>query len=62
MNTSVPSKHEVVWRFYRLASVSVIANMMVPLAGMVDTAFLGHLQNIGHLGGVILASILFDYI
>lgn len=36
--------------------------MMVPLAGLVDTAFLGHLAEIRHLAGVILASILFDYL
>ena len=30
-------------RFYRLASVSVLSNMMIPLAGLCDTAFLGHL-------------------
>lgn len=35
---------------------------MVPLAGLVDTAFLGHLADIRHLAGVILASILFDYL
>ena len=49
-------------RFYRLASVSVLSNMMVPLAGICDTAFLGHLQEIKYLAGVILASILFDYL
>lgn len=48
-------------RFYRLSSVSVLSNIMVPLAGLVDTAFLGHLADIRHLAGVILASILFDY-
>jgi multidrug resistance protein, MATE family len=36
--------------------------MMVPLAGLVDTAFLGHLADIRHLAGVILASIVFDYL
>lgn len=49
-------------RFYRLAGVSVLSNMMVPLAGIVDTAFLGHLSDIRYLGGVILGSILFDYL
>ncbi|MEL6437944.1 MAG: guanitoxin biosynthesis MATE family efflux transporter GntT [Cyanobacteria bacterium J06621_8] len=49
-------------RFYRLATVSVLSNMMVPLAGLCDTAFLGHLQEIKYLAGVILASILFDYL
>ena len=49
-------------RFYRLATVSVLSNMMVPLAGLCDTAFLGHLQDIRHLAGVILAGLLFDYL
>ena len=49
-------------RFYRLSFVAVLSNMMVPLAGLCDTAFLGHLSNIQPLAGVILASILFDYL
>ena len=49
-------------RFYRLAIVSVLSNMMVPFAGLCDTAFLGHLQDLKYLAGVILASILFDYL
>lgn len=49
-------------RFYRLSSISVLSNMMVPLAGLVDIAFLGHLTDIRHLAGVILATILFDYL
>ncbi len=41
-------------RFYSLATVSVLSNMMVPLAGLCDTAFLGHLTDIRHLAGIIL--------
>lgn len=33
---------------------------MVPLAGLVDTAFLGHLDDIRHLGGVALATVIFN--
>lgn len=36
--------------------------MMVPLAGLCDSAFLGHLSDINYLAGVILGGILFDYI
>lgn len=36
--------------------------MMVPLAGICDTAFLGHLTDLDKLAGVILGSILFDYL
>ncbi|MEL6221781.1 MAG: MATE family efflux transporter, partial [Cyanobacteria bacterium J06627_8] len=49
-------------RFYRLASVAVLSNMMVPLAGLFDAAFLGHLADINQLAGVILGGILFDYL
>lgn len=35
---------------------------MVPLAGLVDVAFLGHLADIRHLAGVALATVLFNYI
>lgn len=58
----VPTQYNFLPRFYRLASVSVLSNMMVPLAGLVDIAFLGHLADIRHLAGVILATILFDYL
>ncbi|MEO1619497.1 MAG: MATE family efflux transporter, partial [Cyanobacteria bacterium J06632_3] len=49
-------------RFYRLAAVAVFSNMMVPLAGLFDAAFLGHLEDINFLAGVILGGILFDYL
>ncbi|WAL61426.1 guanitoxin biosynthesis MATE family efflux transporter GntT [Thermocoleostomius sinensis] len=62
MPFALPSHYNFLPRFYRLSSVSVLSNMMVPLAGLVDTAFLGHLTDIRHLAGVILASILFDYL
>ena len=49
-------------RFIRLALVNVVSNLMVPLAGLIDTAFLGHLAQIHHLAGVALAGVLFNYI
>jgi len=49
-------------RFFRLASVNILSNLMVPLAGLVDVAFLGHLAEIRHLAGVALATVLFNYI
>ncbi|WP_269456110.1 guanitoxin biosynthesis MATE family efflux transporter GntT [Nostoc sp. NIES-3756] len=48
--------------FLKLASVNVISNLMVPLAGLLDVMFLGHLTQIHHLAGVALATILFNYI
>ena len=60
---SVPSRYSsFLPRFSKLATVSIFSNMMVPLAGICDTAFLGHLADIRQLAGVILAGILFDYL
>ncbi|WP_199295803.1 guanitoxin biosynthesis MATE family efflux transporter GntT [Trichocoleus sp. FACHB-591] len=49
-------------RFSRLAIVNILSNLMVPLAGLVDVAFLGHLAEIRHLAGVALATVLFNYL
>ena len=49
-------------RFWRLAAVNIISNLMVPLASLVDVAFLGHLSEIRHLAGVAIATVLFNYI
>jgi multidrug resistance protein, MATE family len=48
--------------FFQLAIVNVLSNLMVPVAGLVNTAFLGHLDNIDSLAGVALATVLFNYI
>ena len=52
----------VIPAFFQLLLISVVSNLMVPLAGLFDNAFLGHLQDINQLGGVILATIFFDYL
>lgn len=62
MALSLPPSYSFLPRFARLASISILSNLMVPLAGLVDTAFLGHLEDIRYLAGVILGSILFDYL
>ena len=62
MTSTDSHNYNFLGRFYRLSSISVLSNMMVPLAGLVDIAFLGHLTDIRHLAGVILATILFDYL
>lgn len=49
-------------RFFRLAIANIISNMMIPLAGLVDVAFLGHLKEIKYLAGVALATTIFNYI
>ncbi|MBE9066609.1 MATE family efflux transporter [Leptolyngbya cf. ectocarpi LEGE 11479] len=63
MVSAIPENYKTFLpRFYRLAVVGMFSNMMVPLAGLCDTAFLGHLSDINYLAGVILGSILFDYL
>ncbi|HJO03640.1 MAG TPA: MATE family efflux transporter [Acidobacteriota bacterium] len=48
-------------RFFRLAIPNILSNVTVPLVGLVDTAFLGHLPNIDFLAGVALGAVIFDY-
>ena len=49
-------------RFFKLTLINILANITVPLAGLVDTAMLGHLAEIRFLAGVALGAILFDYV
>lgn len=60
--TLEPSPAQFGFQFTRLTIVNIISNLMVPLAGLVDVAFLGHLGEIRYLTGVALATILFDYL
>ena len=48
--------------FARLITFNILANLTVPLAGLVDLAMLGHLDDIRHLAGVALGGVIFDYI
>lgn len=47
-------------RFLRLTALNVLTNVTVPLAGVVDTAILGHLPEIRFLAGVALGGVVFD--
>lgn len=48
--------------FLQLAGVNMVSNLLVPLAGLLDLAFLGNLAEIRHLAGVAIATILFNYL
>ena len=48
--------------FFKLSAANIASNLLVPLAGLIDTAFLGHLAEIRHLGGVAIATVIFNYI
>lgn len=49
-------------QFGHLAIANILSNLMVPLAGIIDTAFLGHLAEIHHLGGVAIATVIFNVV
>ncbi|MEM6731086.1 MAG: MATE family efflux transporter, partial [Myxococcota bacterium] len=49
-------------RFLKLSALNVASNLTVPIASLVDTAMLGHLDEIRFLAGVALASVIFDYL
>lgn len=48
--------------YFQLAAVNILSNLMVPLAGLISVAFLGHLTELQYLAGVALATILFNYL
>ncbi|MBE9062540.1 MATE family efflux transporter [cf. Phormidesmis sp. LEGE 11477] len=48
--------------FCKLAIANTTSGLMVPLAGLIDTAFLGHLSDVRYLNGVALASVIFNVI
>ncbi|MGF1459334.1 MAG: MATE family efflux transporter [Leptolyngbyaceae cyanobacterium] len=49
-------------QFGRLAIANILSNLMVPLASIIDTAFLGHLSEVHHLGGVAIAAVIFNMV
>jgi multidrug resistance protein, MATE family len=48
--------------FLKLTVINILSNLLVPIAGLLDVAFLGHLAEIRHLAGVALANVLFSYL
>ncbi|MCF2970810.1 hypothetical protein L1047_06315 [Synechococcus sp. Nb3U1] len=49
-------------RFFKLSAYNILSNLMAPLAGLLDVAFLGHLPEIRYLAGVALATVIFNFI
>jgi len=58
MTLTLPNQYDFLGRFFRLALVNVLSNIMVPLASTLSVMFLGHLEDIHHLAGVALAGTL----
>ncbi len=44
----------------RLAVPSILANITIPLVGIVDTAIVGHLSDASAIGGIAIGTMLFD--
>ena len=44
----------------RLAVPSILANITIPLVGIVDTAIVGHLSDAASIGGIAVGTMLFD--
>lgn len=53
-------KHPINREVLRLAVPSILANITVPLVGMVDTAVAGHLGGAALIGGIAIGTMLFD--
>ena len=49
-------------RFLSLAIPNILTNLTVPLAGLLDMAFLGHQDTVLPLAGVALGAIIFNYL
>lgn len=59
MKTGPEDSSAIHRRIWRLAGPMIISNISLPLLGLVDTAILGHLNDVEHLGAVSIgASIL----
>ena len=59
MTTHNNINHEVI---LKLAGPMILANISIPLLGMVDTAVIGHLDSAHYLGGVAVASLIFSFL
>ena len=44
----------------RLAVPSILANITIPLVGLVDTAIVGHISDAAAIGGIAIGTMLFD--
>ena len=44
----------------RLAIPSILANITIPLVGMVDVAIIGHISDASAIGGIAIGTMLFD--
>ena len=57
MQKGVGSIHR---QILRLAVPSILANITIPLVGLVDTAIVGHIADVAAIGGIAIGTMLFD--
>lgn len=57
VHNTLSSPNRVIWR---LALPSILANITIPLVGIVDTAIVGHIGDISAVGGIAVGTMLFD--
>ncbi|MGB3639416.1 MAG: guanitoxin biosynthesis MATE family efflux transporter GntT [Rivularia sp. (in: cyanobacteria)] len=62
MTFTQASNYTFLPRFFRLTITNTLSSIIVPLSGLVDIAFLGHLADLRYLAGVSLSVILFSYL
>lgn len=62
MNQTISMQDNLLLRFFRMLPANLLSNIMVPLATIFSTAFLGHLKEIHHLAGVALAGNLLSFL
>jgi MATE family, multidrug efflux pump len=58
-NSESKITHRQVWH---IAGPMIIANISIPLLGMVDTAVMGHLDSAQYLGAVAIGSMIFSFL
>lgn len=52
--------HSINKQILRLAIPSILANITIPLVGLVDTAIVGHIASATAIGGIAIGTMLFD--
>lgn len=62
MNQILSTQNDLLPRFFRMLPANLLSNIMVPLATIFSTSFLGHLEEIHHLAGVALAGNLLSFL
>ncbi len=59
IGSRLPVTHRQVWA---MAGPIILANLSVPLLGAVDTAVVGHLDEVHYIGAVAIGAMLFNFI